>query len=402
MRISTSQIYAQGIRGFQTQQVNIARLQQQISSEQKHLRPSDDPAEVARSLELEQIVNRTNQYMDNIDIAESRLKVEENTLKSVNDSLVRVRELAVQGASTILSQTARDALVSELRERLSEISSLVNTVDPHGDYLFAGNQGDTKPFTERLVQGYSVIDFIGDQSSRSVQVSEFDRIETSDSGADVFFKIPSSYAVHAVTDLTNTGNAQATPIFHSDASLVTGNDYSIRFTSATTFDIVNDTTTTTVSSGVTYASGQAIEFDGLKMAITGTPANGDRFDIRDGQYQDIFTTLQKMTQALERGASTDVERTRLTATMDESLEDIDNALTHVNAYRSRIGGRMNIMDAHREQNEIYMIDTESAISLLRDLDYPEAITTLAQNTLSLEAAQAAFARVQGISLFNYI
>ena len=113
MRISTNQIFSQGLRGFQSQQVEIARIQMQLASGQKHLRPSDDPAEVARSLELEQIVSVTRQYQDNIDMAESRLRLEETTLGSANDLLVRVRELAVQGASTILSDDARQALVAE-------------------------------------------------------------------------------------------------------------------------------------------------------------------------------------------------------------------------------------------------------------------------------------------------
>ncbi|MEM7209389.1 MAG: flagellar hook-associated protein FlgL [Pseudomonadota bacterium] len=402
MRVSTAQIYMQGLRGFQTQQVEIARIQEQLSSGQKNLRPSDDPAEVARSLEIEQIVRRTEQYMDNIDAAESRLQLEETTLAAVNDSLIRVRELAVQGASTILSQDARDALVAELRERTKELFSLANTVDPYGDYLFAGNQGNALPFVERTTADFDVVDFVGDQGNRSVQVSESDRIETGDSGSDVFMRIRSSYAVHMVSDLDNTGSAQAAPVYQSDASLITGDEYRIAFTSATTFDVINDTTATTISTGNAYVSGAEIEIDGLRTSITGTAANGDEFRIRDGQYQDVFTTLNKMIFALESGTDTQTDRERLSANMQVSLEDIDNALTHFNEYRTRIGGRMNVMDAYRDQNEAYLVDAESAISLIRDVDYAEAITLLQQHQLSLQAAQASFARIQGNSLFNFI
>jgi len=402
MRISTAQVFQQGLRGFQTQQVNIARIQLQLSSGLKNLRPSDDPAEVARSLELQQTVSLTSQYMDNIDAAESRLKFEETALSGVADSLLRVRELAIQGASTILSQDAQQALVAELRQRIDEIFSLSNSVDSYGDYMFAGNQGDSLPFTRTTVAGYQAINFVGDQGARSVQVSESDTIETSDSGSDVFMKIPSDQAVHGVADLTNTGSAQIAPVFHSDASLVTGNNYRIQFTSANTYDIIDDTTATTVSSSVAYVSGASIEFDGLRTAITGTPANGDVIRVRDGKYQDVFTTLNKMILALENGTATGSDRTRFSATMQESIDDIDNALSNINEYRTRIGGRMNVMDNYRDQNEAYLIDTQSAISLLRDVDYAEAITRLQQNTLSLQAAQAAFARIDDNSLFNFL
>jgi flagellar hook-associated protein 3 FlgL len=402
MRISTAQIFQQGLLGFQNQQVNIARIQLQLSSGLKNLRPSDDPAEFTRSLELEQIVNVTQQYGDNIDAAESRLNYEETTLNGVNTSLQRVRELAVQGASTILSQAGRDALATEMRERIDEIYSLANSVDPHDDYIFAGNQGNTLPFTQTTVTDYQVFNFVGDQGARSMQVSESDTIETSDSGSDVFLKIPSDQAVHGVADLTNTGSAQIAPVFHSDASLVTGNNYRIQFTSATTYDIINDTTASTLSSGVAYVSGATIEFDGLRTTFTGTPANGDVFRVRDGVYQDVFTTLNKMVLALERGGTSGAELAQLSATMQESIADIDNALDNVNEYRTRIGGRLNVMDNYRDQNEAHIIDVQSAISLLRDVDYAEAITQLQQSTLSLQAAQAAFARIDDNSLFNYL
>ena len=402
MRVSTAQVYIQGLRGFQQQQVSIAKLQQQISSGKKNLRPSDNPAEVSRAQDLQQIVERTEQYLRNIDIAESRLKQEETALNSVNNSLIRVRELAVQGASTTLSQPARQALVEEMRERISEIVSLGNTVDPHGDYIFGGNKGSTVPFTQSAVLGYSVTSFVGDQGSRSVQVSESDQVETSDSGSDVFMKIRGGTAVSGVADLNNTSAAQIAPVFRTDASLVTGNDYRIEFTSATTFDIINDTTATTVSSGNNYVSGQAIEFDGLRTTITGTTANADTFRIRNGQYQDVFTTLNKMVLALERGASTTADRTRLSSNMAESIVDIDNALENINQYRTKIGGRMNVMDAYKDQSDAYIVDTKSAISLLSDVDIAEAITTLQRNTLSLQAAQSTFARVQQNSLFTYL
>ncbi len=60
------------------------------------------------------------------------------------------------------------------------------------------------------------------------------------------------------------------------------------------------------------------------------------------------------------------------------------------------------MDNYRDQNEAHLIDVQSAISLLRDVDYAEAITQLQQSTLALQAAQAAFARIDDNSLFNYL
>ena len=45
---------------------------------------------------------------------------------------------------------------------------------------------------------------------------------------------------------------------------------------------------------------------------------------------------------------------------------------------------------------------DETLSDLRDLDYAKAISDLARQQLTYEAAQKTFAQVQGLSLFQYI
>lgn len=89
--------------------------------------------------------------------------------------------------------------------------------------------------------------------------------------------------VAATKNGANTGGA-----FASDAGIiapanVTLNNYAIQFISSTQYNIVNTTTSTTVSSGNTYVSGNAIEFDGLRVVLSngqqGGPQNGDSFAV---------------------------------------------------------------------------------------------------------------------------
>lgn len=53
----------------------------------------------------------------------------------------------------------------------------------------------------------------------------------------------------------------------------------ISFTSATSFDVFDVTTATTLASGVAYASGGDIAYNGWTVRITGNPASGDAFSI---------------------------------------------------------------------------------------------------------------------------
>lgn len=81
---------------------------------------------------------------------------------------------------------------------------------------------------------------------------------------------------------SNTGNGVIGPaevIDISDPDLL--DDVEIRFNNPSTdFDVVNLSDGTTVASGVAYTSGDNIEFNGWRVAISETPAAGDSFTLR--------------------------------------------------------------------------------------------------------------------------
>ena len=67
-----------------------------------------------------------------------------------------------------------------------------------------------------------------------------------------------------------------------------------------------------------------------------------------------------------------------------------------------LGGRMNTVDNQRD----VLVDTkqryQNLLSNAEDLDYATAVTKLSAQILSLEAAQASFAKISQLSLFDYI
>lgn len=81
----------------------------------------------------------------------------------------------------------------------------------------------------------------------------------------------------------NTGGAVVSDAGIINPASLTLNNYAIQFTSSTQYNIVNTTTSTTVSSGNTYVSGNAIEFDGLRVILStgqqGSPQSGDSFAV---------------------------------------------------------------------------------------------------------------------------
>ncbi|MDH4153954.1 MAG: flagellin [Nitrospira sp.] len=89
--------------------------------------------------------------------------------------------------------------------------------------------------------------------------------------------------VTATRGSSNAGGAaiQDAGVRHADQ--LTLHNYQIQFTSTTQYSIVDQTTSTTVSSGNTYVSGDAISFGGLRVVLgnseQGGPQAGDTFSI---------------------------------------------------------------------------------------------------------------------------
>jgi flagellar hook-associated protein 3 FlgL len=81
---------------------------------------------------------------------------------------------------------------------------------------------------------------------------------------------------------------------------------------------------------------------------------------------------------------------------------MDTALDQVYNARTRLGTRMNAIDQQRAVNEASISSLQNNLSQLKDLDYAEAITRLNQQSVGLQAAQQAYVKVQGLSLFNFI
>jgi flagellin-like hook-associated protein FlgL len=87
--------------------------------------------------------------------------------------------------------------------------------------------------------------------------------------------------VTATRGSSNTGGAAVQNAGMVNASGLTLHDYQIQFTSSTQYSVIDQTTSTTLSSGNTYVSGESISFAGLRVALAngqqGGPQTGDTF-----------------------------------------------------------------------------------------------------------------------------
>jgi flagellar hook-associated protein 3 FlgL len=90
------------------------------------------------------------------------------------------------------------------------------------------------------------------------------------------------------------------------------------------------------------------------------------------------------------------------APQGSSLDDIASALEKMLTTEASVGVRMNALDRQEEVNSGFMLETQTLLSATQDLDFTEAISRVNLQTVSLQAAQQAFTKVQNLSLFKFL
>ncbi|MDZ7783994.1 MAG: flagellar hook-associated protein FlgL [Halioglobus sp.] len=400
MRMSSVQIFQQGISAILMQQAEAARTEQQLATGRRILSPSDDPAAATQIMDITEDLERVDQFQRNANAAEGQLALEETVLADAGTLIQRVRELVVQANNATQTPETRRNIAIEIEARIDELVGLANTRDAGGEYIFGGFQSQSQPFFR---QGSDVA-YAGDDGQRFVQVGNSVQVAVRDSGADVFMRVPSGNGTFSVAP--GAGNSGTAVI---DATATTGpfasDDYTIGFSQATPADPVTyqvtDSSATAIASG-TYSEGQALEFAGARVILKGTPAAGDTFEVRPSRSQDIFGTLRDIADALNTSGTTPAEQADLNNAMTIALGDLDQALGKVLEVRSDVGVRLQHVQSQLDVNESFNLQLQETLSGIRDLDFAEAVTRFNLQLTALEAAQQSFARMQGLSLFNFL
>ncbi len=300
MRVSTMQMFRQGVSAILDQQTQLVRTQNQLATGKRIVDPSDDPIGSAQLIGLSESLKITEQYQRNGEMARFRLEQEDAVLGSVVDNLQRARELAVQGLNDSNSLEDRTAIALEVRQILGEVLGLANRKDGNGQYLFSGFQVQTEPFTDNGAGSFS---YAGDTGQRQLQIGSGRQIADGDAGQAVFLDIPDT----------------------------------------------------------------------------------------SGGTEDIFTTLYTLAADLEADAPS-----------GNSLDQIDNAMEQMLQFRTTVGARLNAIDSQRDINDALLLQLQETRSTIEDLDYAEAASRFSQESVTLQAAQQAFVRVQNLNLFNFL
>lgn len=394
MRIATAHAYDQTIARLSERQRDLVQTQSHISSNKQILRASDDPVNAARAERAMATIARSEAGLRSVDASRNAMTQAESALGDAGELLQRVRELLVASGDAAYGDSQRQALAGQIRDLRAQLLTVANRGDGAGGYLFAGQGSGAPPF----VDAAGGVAYTGTPGSAMAGPG----LPMTLDGAATWLTAPTGNGVFETRVGISTGSAWIDGGRVVDPAALTGSDYSITFNvvaGVTTYSVLENGLPTALVD-VPYVDGQAIELDGLSVAVKGAPAAGDRFDIVPSSATlSVFDLLDQAALDLATPMRSDGQIHQSTAT---HLRDIDSVLTRMSMVRAGTGEALTAIDAAQGRLDESAFLGEVERSAAEDLDVVAALSGLQNQQTAYETALQAYASVQRLSLFDYI
>ncbi|MCK9507871.1 MAG: flagellar hook-associated protein FlgL [Pigmentiphaga sp.] len=404
MRISTNQFYNSSISSLSEQQVQLAKVNQQIAAQRTLINPADDPIAASKEVQLSNKIQVTEQMLRNQSDLKGQLELSESTLIEAGSALQSVYSRLVQAGNPGLSDESRASLATDITSLKAQILGIANTQDESGNFVFAGYKQSTEPF----VQTTSGIVYQGDGGVRQSQIGANRLVDVNLTGQYLFVDIPTGHSgINAEAGPANTGTLLLTQVSLNDRTAWEANrglaPFEIEFGADGAYTVM-DNTNAVVSSGVLDAGANSLSVGGISVSVEGTPNPGDTIALGASGNESVFDTLDRAIAVLSKPDSDGVSIERNNE-LFQAVQSVQNALARVMEGRTQLGSRLNEVEAAstnaqaradqltEQLTKTVGADTESQIALASEL---------AKRSYAVEAAQMTYAKVSQLSIFNFI
>lgn len=411
MQISTNEFLLGSVGDLVAQESNLNQLNTQIAAGQTMPDAASDPAGAGQALGLASGINRLTYDAGNAQSAAQQLQSGLGALQQVSTLLDQLRQTAVQGANAGNSSASLQALVSTAQSGLQQLVQLANSQGADGRYIFAGSNGNTAPFTT-LPNGQ--IAFTGDGATNLLEVAPSLMVPVSISGGSIFENIPAGNNGVAVTAAAaNTGTAYAAVQGVVDPSQLTkeqlaGTQFEIAFSAGAGGGL--DYTVTSgigspgsasfsasaapVASG-SFTAGSDLQFGGLDIALTGTPAAGDQFVVQPAATSSLFQTVQGLISALGSASSSPQQ-------IENAISNLGDAQTSIQTAQATLGSSLAAIQGIQAADGTQSTNDQVQLTNLQSANLPQVLATYSEGVTALQAAELAFSKIANLSLFSVI
>ncbi|MTK13650.1 MAG: flagellar hook-associated protein 3 [Clostridiaceae bacterium] len=423
---------------------NLQTLQKQMTSGKNFTKPSDDPFNVARSMQMHTSIGANKQYNKNITNTINWMDTTDTALGQLGNVFQAVREKLVSAGNAAYGSDERNKIKDEINQRIGQISQILNT-SFDGEYIFGGTRATSKPVD--AITDSKVVPVTMDSSTTGGKASVSGTFYGS---GKVTFKIeaaavdtsnpPKVTKVNVLksTDGGTTYNPVSSPSAKSDGTFDIGNGLTFTIPpdmgnkadptlkSTYTFDCESSGNTKlvylkedgteldpnstdpasqdTIQLGMIKSNRQTEISQGVLVKYNVSAENVISYTKKDGSKDDIRNLLQRIVNHLDgkddTGNALDPDAVKKLTNQD--LKDIDDAMSQILKTRSEVGAMQNRMDSAKDQNEQSNYDMTDILSKTEDIDITEKTMEFAtMQTVYLASLQTS-AKVLQPTLMDYM
>ncbi len=398
---------------------DLAKLQEQLSTGKRLLRPSDQPTDVANDLQMRTKLKQLSQLERNMEDGLGFMQITDSAMMSMDNLLQRLRELAIQASSDSMSAKERLYIASEVEQLLRQFIALTDTKHK-GDYVFAGTQTKIMPFPIDESKASSPIDYqnydmvyydaSGVPPGTPVQIYEaYDPAQPPTQLIPVQNIIPGTFNLYA-----------------SGVQYVEGVDYTIDYAAGTitilpgpnaaslSVDVLNGTNPVTSNPYYDYNEFRiTFEYVGTGKDVFGQPVDNNGQILREIE-SGIVTPINITRDELLFDPATNNNILETIIAFGQSLiqnnqSNIVNAITNIDigfktllAAQAKNGSRINRFETTLDRNAVQTIETTRLHSELEDADLAETATKFSVAETVYNAALSSAAKIIQPSLVNFL
>jgi len=403
MRVTQSTIYQNINQNISKITEQLKDVNEQIGSQQRINKPSDDPLGLTHALNLKEVLSQINQYGTNINHGQSWLQATESALQSAQDLITRAKTLANQMSTETYNATDRANAAQEVQNITEQLVQLGNT-QVNGRYIFSGDKDRTAAFGLDFTIHPAVAGpgndpaYTGTATSTGTYTGLYSKryvVEiTADDGAvgTAQYRVSEDGGVTWGTNTFTTSLAGPTDVY-SDNSREVPPDQGVQI-AFTNFGTLTQDDQFTIE--VSQYNGDQDDMNviigpsaQLKTNVAGDTAFGQAGDTTNN----LFDILAGFKDSLQNNNTLGVQA---------ALAQLGNAQDNNTNNLADVGSRLNRIDVNKNMLSDLEGNNTTRLSGIEDLDIAKATLDLNSKQMIFQAALYSAAKVTGLSLLNYL
>ncbi len=196
IRVTNQMVLDNVLRNFQANEQQLQVDENKVSTGQAFSQPADDPYGASQAVTFRQRIGQNGQLLRNLDQAQGWLQATDSSLSSINSTLQRARELAIEGANDTLTSADRAQIGDEIHQLLLTAVDVGNTKYGN-EFIFGGTKTTDQPF-------------IHDGSAVSPNLSQAPGAAGQITGAAAGLNLGSTFAGNSSFTITGPNGGSAT------------------------------------------------------------------------------------------------------------------------------------------------------------------------------------------------